>query len=188
MINDASGPTLGELSKDFVFGTPGTRADMMSAIDAHITVILDILAKHGVDKRNLGWYRQRLDDIDLLLGSTVLVDTDLAVPVGGRRRSGEVILYDDDDAEVVARNLRNREGFPDARVEPGDEEFPTRVFWGEPLPELPDPAASDLEWACHSVRTGRQFGYRDGAIEEYLTFEFPESPEIVKEALRMYPA
>ncbi len=115
------------------------------------------------------WYAAVLADRALLDGA-VAIGHDLAVPVGGQRRGGFVCVDGEEEAARVIAFLAGVPGFPNLRaVLSQDPEVADNVRWGDnesPVPESDD--ASDVEWACWDVATGRFYGYSEKAIRDYL--------------------
>lgn len=100
-----------------------------------------------------------LEDTTLLDGAvlTTMVGEphrdSLAVPVGGKRRGGCVLVLSDEVESVVSR-MKATPGFPDVRVY--KDVF---VEWGEPFPVTPAGARE-----VNSTELGRYYGYSEDAI------------------------
>jgi hypothetical protein len=107
------------------------------------------------------WFRQRLDDKKLLDRAVrLIVDGrrfhDIAVPVGGSRRGGEVACCSISWAKQVYRQLENKPGFPHLRIEYSPyREACHSVVWGGLSPESGDRAR------------GRFYGYRESVLGKY---------------------
>ena len=104
------------------------------------------------------WYLARLEDPEPLERAVVLDSGLLAVPCGGPRRAGSVLVASADEARRVAVLLTGREGFPAVRVAPPSTEKPGEMLvrWG-------------AQPARHTVRAfGEFYGYAHDAIQDFL--------------------
>ncbi len=115
------------------------------------------------------WLVERLEDPSLL-DRAVAVGGNLAVPVGGKRRGGFVCVDGEEEATETIALLSGIPGFPNLRaVLSDDPEVADNVRWGDDEPSCPESdEASDLEWACWDMATGRFYGYSEKAISDYL--------------------
>jgi hypothetical protein len=106
------------------------------------------------------WYRAHLADPGLAARGVAL-EAELAVPLGGTRRGGYIVVVDSESAQAAIKKLRRRAGFPDLRYEPGRDGAPDLVRWGEPEP--PPPSAAAPVWAHqqHTRRLARLYGYTE---------------------------
>ncbi|MET8609857.1 DUF6302 family protein [Streptomyces misionensis] len=116
------------------------------------------------DEWALSWYRERLDDPTLLEAAVVLVADGagagyLAVPLGGRRRGGELSVDADIAVLWALRDaLTGREGFPYVRARRSTHpDVCHRIEWG-PAP----PPGDD-----HAL-VGRFYGYSERAIVRHV--------------------
>lgn len=104
------------------------------------------------------WYMARLEDPSVLASAVVLDSGLLAVPVGGPRRAGSVLVASADEARRVALLLTGRDGFPAVRVAPPSTERPGEMLvrWGA-VPARQTVAAF-----------GEFYGYAHDAIADFL--------------------
>jgi hypothetical protein len=123
-----------------------------------MATLQDTLSRLSSLKRS--WYLAHLEDRSLARRG-VEIEAELAVPVGGTRRGGYVLVVDEPAAQAALKKLRRRVGFPDLRYEPGVDGEPGRVRWGEPEP--PPPTAAAPVWAHqqHTRRLARLYGYTE---------------------------
>lgn len=120
-----------------------------------------------------------LEDMTLLDGAVFVNDVadrttkdSLAVPVGGKRRGG-CVLIKADQAESVISRLKVESGFPDPRVydappedhDKYDDCFVGGVYveWGEPYP-MNASGAREVD----SEIIGRYYGYAERSIQRHL--------------------
>jgi Family of unknown function (DUF6302) len=108
---------------------------------------------------NFDYMKERLEDPSLLERAVPIVSggivMDLAVPVGGKRRGGYVVLPSMRACREAHRQLTGKPGFPNLRINKGTEECPHNVAWGGTEPE------GDLE-------RGRYFGYSERAVLSFV--------------------
>jgi hypothetical protein len=109
------------------------------------------------DCPNWKYLKERLSDISLLKRSVVVCDgEDLAVPVGGNRRGGYVVLDTLRRCRQAVRQLRHSPGFPNLRIVDGrPHQHMHSVEWGDPQPH-------------GDVHRGRYFGYSEKVIQRFL--------------------
>lgn len=182
---DGSGPTLGQILTALGAPQPLTLATIAPEL-------LDrALAMAGVGKTQFAYHAERLAEPDMLL-SAVPAGYDLAIPVGPGRSAGYVMFADDDEALIVARNLAQRPGFPNARLlthddlsdddEEDEEDYGGHVRWGGDEMPIPDDwDAPDVVWAIPTAADGRMYGYSTTAILEFITGHY--GPDVAAEAL-----
>lgn len=138
------------------------------------------------------WYAARLFDLWLLDFSIPLRSGDehfvLAVPVGGRRRSGFISLPSPEYAEQAAERLKGNAGFPDIRIEYSRERgFQHIVRWGENEPSITQRFnQAEAQIAQHRA-TGEFFGYSDLAIRAFLLEQFGRETVLAAERLCRNP-
>jgi hypothetical protein len=91
---------------------------------------------------------------------------DLAVPVGGKRRGGELCVPDADVGRAVMTRLSTLPGFPNLRFVPGPEGEDSLgiVRWGEPEPAYPRGWLWRGKLARYDVESGRYYGYSERTI------------------------
>lgn len=101
-------------------------------------------------------YRGRLNEPELVDKAIVFPDGQLAVPLGGTRKSGFVFFRDTKQYQVALRLIENKLGFERARIEPymGGQ----IVAWGE------SPKSSKLG----HFELGRQLGFTEESIMEFI--------------------
>jgi len=72
---------------------------------------------------NRSYYLQRLEDISLLKHSIKINDSNLAVPIRGKRKSGYICVYRKSSISKTIKNLKNHHlqfgGFPNLRIYKG---------------------------------------------------------------------
>lgn len=112
------------------------------------------------EKEERDWYRQRLADTKLLDSAIrLIVDRrrfhGIAVPVGGKRKGGEISCCSIRWAKQVYQQLKSVPGFPHLRIDysPYRDACHT-VVWGGLPPEGPKTTR-----AC-----GRFYGYREDVL------------------------
>ncbi|PAZ16590.1 hypothetical protein CLM62_06470 [Streptomyces sp. SA15] len=95
-----------------------------------------------LDEWEMCWYRERLDDPALLDACVVVVIEEsryLAVPVGGKRRGGYILLDDTNHLEQLRDALKDRDGFPSVRVRwSRHPDVCHSIAWGDPHPRTTD--------------------------------------------------
>jgi hypothetical protein len=124
------------------------------------------------------WYSTRLADPGLLDLAVVIPLKNgvrmFAVPVGGSRRGGHVLLAYTHQARIVCKFLTGRPGFPNPRLELTDEPGMCQVvLWGDPEPTLPDRDAEWEVWREYEREKGRYYGYREDQIEAFVERRYP---------------
>jgi hypothetical protein len=132
------------------------------------------LTEAEAHKYEMRWFKTRLDDPSLL-DRAVTVEGLLAVPVGGKRRGGDLQLADVESCDRAIAELTGREGFPRPRYkydhEPADESNDDEewhlVCWGDELVTI-SRHASDAAWTQADIAYGRYFGYSEAAIRRYV--------------------
>lgn len=130
---------------------------------------------------NYDYFRARLRE-PWLLARAVVVEVDgevidLAVPVGGHRLAGYVVVDDFPSARCVLHQLARHDGFPHL-VASGDHwDVPCHVAWGKPEPSVPRDDASEFEHMMGEVRAGRLYGYADAAIRAFLRGAYARAPQ-----------
>ncbi|MEO5875056.1 MAG: DUF6302 family protein [Streptosporangiaceae bacterium] len=133
-------------------------------------------------------YAERLAEPELL-DDAVIIDGATAVPVGGRRRGSYLSAADPRHALTIFAALSGRDGFPGLRIawSPHPEAAHT-VEWGDPAPDIPDTLIDQwtLSDLIHldTVR-GRFYGYRQEAIDTYLTAQAAAYAEMTDPAAIM---
>jgi hypothetical protein len=138
------------------------------------------------------WHAVRLFDLWLLDFSIPLRSGDehfmLAVPVGGRRRSGFVSLPTPEYAEQAAERLKGNAGYPEIRIEHSRERgFQHIVRWGENEPSITQRFnQAEAQIAQHRA-TGELFGYSDSAIQAFLLEQFGREAVLATERLCRNP-
>jgi hypothetical protein len=120
----------------------------------------DTLARLSTLKRK--WFIAHLAD-PRLAARGVALEAEVAVPLGGTRRGGYVVVVDGASAQAAMKKLRKRQGFPDLRYEPGRDGAPDKVRWGEAEPGGPDPDAPLWMQKAHERRVARFYGYSEAA-------------------------
>lgn len=121
------------------------------------------------DSDDWRWYAERLEDPSLLEDAEDVGaprECLLAVPVGGKRRGGEVDMENAREARDLVRYLRHFPGFPNPRSEG------VYVYWGEPEPAF----------GSGPVAFGRYFGYSEAAIGEHMANLWDQ--EVAEQAMR----
>jgi transcriptional regulator with XRE-family HTH domain len=119
------------------------------------------------------WYRDRLAD-PTLLDRALAVDVDpagdLAVPVGGQRRAGTVVVPGVKEAARLVLVLEEHPGFPSPRVSlvPGVGGRGVMVRWGEDEPPVPGQDASVYARARWAAECGELYGYSGTAVGHHL--------------------
>ncbi|WP_157117726.1 DUF6302 family protein [Nocardia vaccinii] len=125
----------------------------------------------GVSREDVRWYVDRLEDLTLLMRAVPLTpvgSSRWAVPVGGTRRAGCADWAEPGQGERIREFLAAHDGFPDLRVGHDLEQGGGMVRWGEPEPENPPWEAPDLDWVRSIAADGRNYGYREQVIEEFI--------------------
>jgi hypothetical protein len=121
----------------------------------------DELAPFDLVADHYQWFHERLDDPSLLdravLVQVGVLTEDLAVPVGGRRRMGE-LMFDTVEYAAAARDVLAAQPdlFPDLRLIEVVDRDNVELRWGIDVP-YNDPRAAGLA-----------FGYSDAAVSEYM--------------------
>ncbi|WP_043242571.1 DUF6302 family protein [Streptomyces violaceusniger] len=121
------------------------------------------------------YYRERLDDLNLLDRAVPVPLSgdgfDLAVPVGGRRRSGVCDADPVRAAHAIVSMLAQPEEFPDLRW--ADDE--QRLRWGvDPEDAIPqqqwetEPRVPELSEEAYMRVMGILYGYSDEAIQKFI--------------------
>jgi hypothetical protein len=86
---------------------------------------------------------------------------DLAIPVGGKRRSGYLECpLSEKGAQLLIERMRTVPGFPNARIEANSQ----HVVWGEPIFGHGRAEASTVM----ITKRGHQFGYKESAIRAFV--------------------
>jgi hypothetical protein len=118
-----------------------------------------LIADDALIKKAIGFYLDGSRCYDVNLAD------DLAIPVGGKRRSGMLDLSGEPEfpvasaKKIVKMLQRWPDLFPNVRL----DRFDCYVEWGEPIPGLIQDDDEDLV-----VTRGRQFGYTEGSITDFI--------------------
>jgi hypothetical protein len=144
-------------------------------------------------KYELAEYADRLIEPKLLRKAVVIHGTgepdtfftQLAVPVGGCRRSGHVVATTKTQAKKIARALTQQAGYPNPRVvvseyyspDPGVTDF-WEVEWGD---RIPSGTSGDF-----SIMRGVYYGYSDQAIVNFIVPQrrYVRKRRVVLESIR----
>lgn len=115
------------------------------------------------------WYHARLQNPELLCLARDFRGW-LAVPVGGARKSGSIVVAERlHGARVVEELKRQPDLFPNPRLhryDPPHDAF-IEVVWGEPQPEPPSLDAPDAAWEKFWTVVGRSYGYREELVAAF---------------------
>jgi len=118
-----------------------------------------LIADDNLIKKAIGFYLDGTRCYDLNRAD------DLAIPVGGRRRSGMLEVSGDmqfpvaSAKKIVKMLQRWPDLFPDVRL----DRFDCYVEWGNPIPGLIQDDDEDLV-----ITRGRQFGYTEDSITDFI--------------------
>lgn len=115
--------------------------------------------------KNYPYYKARLENPELLDKAVPLPGGDLAVPVGGKRRSGDVMVPNGKLDEALSRLRQMPDRFPNAAVN-WRQEKASQITFGEPVrweEENPD------DWR----RIGQALGYTKESTEAQLKKAYP---------------
>lgn len=130
----------------------------------------------SVVEGNRAYFLARLADPNLLDQAIVVTfgpqndrRSDLAVPVGGVRRAGEMCVGTRREGSQVIRQLgQYPRQFPNLRFVPGGRNYMANVCWGE----VWDEGSEDLSIAeiiADTRERGHLFGYSETAIQQSVS-------------------